>query len=79
MQQCWEENPEKRPAYNTFLQALESIYELKTSYGSKVNYDKTCYAYRMKLRYASLAFHEESLEKQFITIRKQNSRYEISK
>ena len=75
MQRCWNEIPEERPSYDSFLTTLETLYELKTSVRSIENHDKTCYAYRMRLRYASLAFHEESLEKQFQTIRRENSRY----
>ena len=74
MQRCWNEIPEERPPYDSFLTTLETLYELKTSVQSIETHDTTCYAYRMRLRYASLAFHEESLEKQFQTIRRENSR-----
>ena len=75
MQKCWAEVPEERPSFGIFIETLESLYELKTSINSKENYDNTSCAYRMKLRYASLAFHEESLEKQFQTIKEGNFRY----
>ena len=75
MKQCWNEIPEERPSYDMFLQKLENLYDLKTSLSSKANHDQTCSAYRMRLRYASLVFHEQSLEKQFQTMRSGNTRY----
>ena len=75
MKQCWNDIPEKRPSYDMFLQKLDNLYDLKTSLISKANHDQTCFGYRMRLRYASLAFHEQSLEKKFQTMISVNARY----
>ena len=71
MQQCWNEKPVKRPSYSLFLQTLENQYDLKSSLDSKAVSAHT-YVSQVKskyLKYASLAFHEDSVENRFKKIR----------
>ena len=73
MQQCWKEKPDERPSFSSFLQTLENMYELKTSSDSEALNGHTNYASRVKMRYlkyASLAFHEDSVENRFRQIKK---------
>ena len=72
MQQCWQENPDDRPSFTSLLQTLENMYELKASVESATINDHTNYASRVRMKYveyASLAFHEDSLENRFKQIR----------
>ena len=71
MKQCWKEERDERPCYSSFLHSLENLYELKASSDSEATSDNTC-ASRVKsryLKYASLAFHEDSVENRFRKIR----------
>ena len=73
MQQCWKEKPDERPSFSNFLQTLESLYELKDSTDSVSTNSRINYASRVKMRYlkyASLAFHEDSVENRFRQIKK---------
>ena len=67
MENCWEEKPKKRPSYRSFLHTLENLYDLKASSDLEVTINST-YASRVKLRYlkyASLAFDEDSVESRY--------------
>ena len=72
MQHCWNEKPKKRPSYRSFLHDQDNLYELKDSSDLEVTIDNT-YASRVKsryLKYASLAFDEDSVENRYRQIRK---------
>ena len=67
MQQCWNEKPKERPCYTSFLHTLENAYGLKASSELEVTSDST-YISLVKsryLKYASLAFDEESVENRY--------------
>ena len=71
MQLCWKEKPDERPSYSSFLQTLDNRYDLKSSLDSRATSDHT-YVSLVKsryLKYASLAFHEDSVENRFKKIR----------
>jgi len=71
MKECWKEERDERPCYSSFLHSLENLYELKASSDSEALSENTC-ASRVKsryLKYASLAFHEDSVENRFRKIR----------
>ena len=71
MQQCWKEEPDERPSYSSFLHTIENLYGLKTSLDSELARDHI-YASGVKsryLKYASLAFHEDSVVNRFKRIR----------
>ena len=72
MQQCWKETPDERPSFCSFLQTLENMYEFKASIDSASINGHANYASRVKMRYlkyASLAFHEDSVENRFRQIK----------
>ena len=78
MEQCWKEKQEERPSFSSLLQTLENLYELRTPLIPNENFDPTCYVSRTKLKYPSLSFHDESLEKRFKMMRYENLRYDNS-
>ena len=71
MLKCWNENPDKRPCYSSFLHNIENLYGLKTSSDLKAT-SKNTNGSRVKsiyLNYASLAFHEDSVENRYKKLR----------
>ena len=67
MQQCWREKPKERPSYSSFLHTLDNRCGLKASSELEVTSDNT-YISLVKsryLKYASLAFDEESVENRY--------------
>ena len=67
MQKCWEEKPEERWCFSSFLHTLENVYDLKASSDLEVTRDNT-YASLVKsryLKYASMAFDEDSVENRY--------------